>query len=190
MDKSRYNKTIAAFDEENAKDPNIELVADQEYPKELLYAQRMSECLKDYLPDAPETLRLATRCQHIRRWEIARDSFPPNRKGYLLWRSKLKEMHSKIASDIMLENGYDSNTIRQVSNLLLKKGLKIDPEVQALEDVICLVFLEYYFEDFAKKHDDDKIKDILLKTMNKMSDKGLSHAKGLEKAHVFLQYVS
>lgn len=190
MDVARYNNTIIAFDEENAKDPNIESVEGKNFPKEFLYAQRMTDCLNTYLPEAPETLTLAARCQHIRRWEIARDSFPADRKGYLLWRSRLKEMHSTIASEIMLENEYDLDTIKQVSNLLLKKGLKIDAEVQALEDVICIVFLKYYFHDFAQKHDDDKIKDILLKTMNKMSEKGISFAKNLDNAALFLNYVS
>lgn len=190
MDTNRYNETIAAFDKENALDPNIEIVGDSEIPKELIYAQRMSECLNSYYPDAPETLKLAARCQHIRRWEIARESFPADRKGYLLWRSKLKEMHSKIASEIMQAKGYDANTVNQVSNLLLKKGLKTDPEVQVLEDVICIVFLTYYFSDFAQKHDDAKLKDILLKTMNKMSERGISFAKELKNADMFLQYLS
>src|SRR5690606_8342291 len=111
---SQYNATVAAFDEANNQDPNIEVVGGKKIPKELLYAQRMTEALDSYFPDASETLKLAARCQHIRRWEIKRESFPSDRKGYLLWRSKLKEMHSEIASEIMLKNGYDENTIKQV----------------------------------------------------------------------------
>jgi hypothetical protein len=34
------------------------------------------------------------------------------------------------------------------------------------------VFLDYYFEEFAAKHEDEKVIDILKKTWVKMSDKG------------------
>ena len=36
----------------------------------------------------------------------------------------------------------------------MKKNIKTDPETQALEDVVCLVFLEYYFDAFIEKHDE------------------------------------
>ncbi|MDX1747999.1 MAG: DUF4202 family protein, partial [Halobacteriales archaeon] len=59
-----------------------------------------------------------------------------------------------------------------------KQGLKRDPEVQTLEDVACLVFLEHYLDDFAEEHDDEKLVDILQKTWRKMSDRG--HEAALE----------
>ena len=34
------------------------------------------------------------------------------------------------------------------------------------------MFLDYYFEEFAAKHTDEKVIDILQKTWVKMSDKG------------------
>ncbi|MFW2377494.1 MAG: DUF4202 family protein, partial [Cellulophaga baltica] len=40
------------------------------------------------------------------------------------------------------------------------------------EDVICLVFLEYYFEPFAQKYSEEKLIDILQKTWRKMSKEG------------------
>ena len=60
--------------------------------------------------------------------------------------------------------------------LLLKKQLKKDSETQALEDVICLVFLEFYFEPFAAKHTEEKVIDILRKTWRKMSEDGQAAA--------------
>lgn len=189
MNLERFNNTIAAFDKENAKDPHKEIVDGKEYPKELLYGQRMSQCLNELTPNAPEALQLAARCQHIRRWEIPRESYPMDRKGYLQWRSKLKDVHAQIASEIMATNGYDEGTIKEVEDLLKKRRLKTDPEVQLLEDVACLVFLKYYFSEFAPKHDDEKIKSILLKTMNKMSKKGIANATKLENAGEFLKYV-
>lgn len=60
--------------------------------------------------------------------------------------------------------------------LLLKTDLATDPEVQALEDVTCLVFLENELASFAAKHDEAKIAVILRKTWKKMSPRGQEEA--------------
>jgi hypothetical protein len=130
----------------------------------------MTEMLQDFAPEATEALQLAARCQHIRRWEIPRETYPMDRKGYLLWRSDLKKFHSELASGIMQEHGYEEDTIQRVTEFLQKRRLKTDPEVQTLEDVICLVFLKYYFADFSAKHPDEKIIEIVQKTWKKMSE--------------------
>ena len=49
-------------------------------------------------------------------------------------------------------------------------------ESQALEDTTCLVFLDYYFEEFALKHSDEKVIDILKKTWVKMTEKAHKEA--------------
>ncbi|WP_149276516.1 DUF4202 domain-containing protein [Pareuzebyella sediminis] len=160
------------FDEANSKDPNTETYEGKIYPKELLYAYRMTEKLNDFAPNAPEAVHLAARCQHICRWEIPRDSYDMNRVGYLKWRQHLKTYHAKKATAILQKVGYDQNIIDKVVFLLEKKKLKKNEDTQTLEDVICLVFLEYYFEPFAAEHPDQKIVDILQKTWRKMSPKG------------------
>lgn len=167
-----FEKAIAAFDEYNSKDPNKEKAGEKHYPKELLYAQRMSKSLVGYKPDASEALRLAIRCQHIGRWEIPRDSFPKDRVGYLQWRNKLKVHHADIAEKILGELGYDNETIERVKFLVQKKQLRHDEESQTLEDVVCLVFLSYYLDDFAVEHEEGKVVSILQKTWMKMSEKG------------------
>jgi hypothetical protein len=168
----KYRQAIQRFDEANRKDPNQEVVNGEKYPKELLYAERMTEWLDKMDPDATEALRLAARCQHIERWVIPREEFPMNRPGYIKWRNDLKKYHAQRAEEILKDVGYDTETIERVKKLVMKKGLKTDPEVQMLEDVICLVFLEYYFEDFSNKHEDEKLVVILKKTWRKMSAKG------------------
>lgn len=179
-DPVRFERTVAAFDAANIEDPHMDYDADgQLVSKELLYAQRMSATLAAFCPDASEALQLAARCQHIQRWKIPRDSYPMGRKGYLQWRTQLKIFHGKLASAIMRKEGYDEDTIERVVFLLNKKKLKSDPETQTLEDVVCLVFLQYYFADFAKQHDEEKLVDIVVKTWNKMSDKGREAALGL-----------
>ena len=159
----KFDEAIGRFDAANAQDPDGEA---------LIYAQRMSEWLAKLSPDAPEALKLAARSQHIRRWEIRRDRYPMDRAGYHRWRNDLAVFHAKMAGEILREVGYDELTVGRVQSLLKKERLKQDPEAQLLEDVICLVFLQYYFPDFAKKHDEEKVIGILRKTWGKMSQRG------------------
>ncbi|MCX2679194.1 DUF4202 domain-containing protein [Galbibacter sp. EGI 63066] len=172
MSLSIFEKAIEKIDTENAKDPNKESFQGEEYSKELLYSQRMTETLLDFYPQAPQELQIAARAQHIERWKIDRETYPMDRVGYLKWREDLKKMHAKLTAEILTEVGYDSDFIDRVSFLIQKKKMKKDEDSQTLEDVVCLVFLRYYFEDFAAKHPDDKIIDILQKTWRKMSEKG------------------
>ena len=172
MNPLKFEKAIAIIDQKNSEDIHTENVQGKEYPKELLYSQRMTQKLLEFKPDASEELQIAARAQHICRWKIPREDYPMDRAGYLKWRETLKKMHANITSDILREVGYDSNSIDRVTFLISKKLIKKDAESQTLEDVICLVFLESYFEEFAMKHNDKKIIDILRKTWNKMSDDG------------------
>ncbi|MDO6736418.1 DUF4202 domain-containing protein [Wenyingzhuangia sp. 2_MG-2023] len=168
----KYDEAILLIDEANKKDTNQEIVGDITYSKEYIYGVRMSKKLEDFMPDAPESLKLAVRCQHICRWEIPRSTYPMDKVGYITWRNELKKMHSQKAEEILKEVGYEQDLIDEVKFMLLKKQLKKNELTQALEDVICLVFLEFYFDDFATKHSDEKIIDIVQKTWGKMSDKG------------------
>ena len=179
---SRLKEAIRQFDEANAEDPIMENVEGREVPKELIYGQRMSAWLDRFAPDAPETVKLAARAQHIRRWEVPRDTYPEGRAGYLKWRTDLYKRHGDIAGRIMQDVGYEETTIDRVKTLLRKRGLKTDPDVQLLEDVICLVFLEYYFHDFARQHPQDKIVSILEKTWKKMTAKAHEAALALDYA--------
>jgi hypothetical protein len=168
----RFLAAIDRFDAANREDPNREVYQGQHYPRELLYAQRMSHWLERLAPDASEALRLAARSQHIRRWEIPRGNYPLDRKGYYQWRTTLYGFHAAAAGRILREVGYDDATIGRVEDLLGKKHLKTDPEMQLLEDVICLVFLENYFSDFARQKDETAIITIVRKTWKKMSARG------------------
>jgi hypothetical protein len=174
---TQLQQTFAAFDAANSEDPNHDQVDGQAQARELVYAQRMSTCLNSFAPDASIALQLAARCQHICRWKIPRSDYPMDRQGYKRWRSDLAVFHGETAATILAAQGYDDVLITRVKDLLLKRGLKRDDEVQALEDVICLVFLEFYLEDFASKHDEEKLIDIIRKTWNKMSPTG--HAAAL-----------
>ena len=180
IESEKYKDAIRKFDEANSQDPNIESIDGEAIPKELLYSIRMTERLNQFEGDADEALRLAVRCQHICRWEIPREGYEMNRTGYLKWRNDLKLFHSNKAESILSEVGYDEETIQNVKFLLEKKQLKKNEMTQTLEDVICLVFLEFYFDKFSEKYAEDKLTDILRKTWNKMSTRGQESAAKLK----------
>lgn len=159
----RFQKAIEAFDQTNSQDPK---------GQELLYAQRMTHWLERLEPEASEVLRLAARSQHICRWMIPRSQYPVGRAGYIKWRTTLYEFHAQKAGEILEKIDYDLEIIAQVQELLRKKDIKTNPQMQLLEDVICLVFLENYFAEFAQKHPEEKIISIVQKTWKKMSPTG------------------
>lgn len=172
---ARFNKTIAAFDALNAQDPNILKVNNLALPKELVYAQRMSEMLDRYAPQASEALKLAARCQHIQRWKSPRSDFPMTKPGYMQWRSRLKHFHAEIATQVLKDHDYDEATITKVCSLLKKANLNTDADTQMLEDVIVLAFLEHDLDVFVQKHSDyseEKFITILRKSHQKMSAQG------------------
>ncbi|MFM7022263.1 MAG: DUF4202 domain-containing protein [Flavobacteriales bacterium] len=184
MTASSLHSALALIDEENAKDPNHEFSEGKNHPKELLYSERMHRKLLEFYPLAPETLIIAARAQHICRWKMPRESYPMTRVGYLQWREKLKKNHAETTAGILAKVGYDETFIHRVSFLIEKKALKKDSETQVLEDVVCLVFLEHYLQPFVEKHaaDKEKLKNIIVKTWNKMSDNG--HSEALKIAYV------
>jgi hypothetical protein len=169
---NQLEKVLAEIDKVNQQDPNLEQENGNDVPKEILYSQRMSQMLSKYESVPSEELQIAARGQHIKRWHIPRKDFPMDRNGYLKWRTQLKLMHGQLLSAIMDDAGYEESAINKVNTLVTKKKLKTDPESQKLEDVVCLVFLEHYFADFAKDHEEDKVIDIVQKTWAKMTEKG------------------
>ena len=176
----RFRRAVERFDGANAEDPHRELVDGVEQPKELVYARRMTACLDRFRPDAPEAVRLAARCQHIRRWTIPRADYPDGREGYRRWRTDLARFHAATAAAILRDVGYGDDVVARVESLLRKERLKADPDVQLLEDVICLVFIEHHLADFAPKHDDETLLGVLRKTWRKMSDAGHRAALALD----------
>ncbi len=182
-DKARFDLAIAKFDAANAQDPNQEMFEGKEYPKELLYAQRMTDMLQRFAPDASEQIQLAVRAQHICRWKIPRDSYPMDKTGYFQWRTFLYKYHGETAGELMREAGYDDEMIDKVKSLLRKEKLKLNPETQMLEDVIDLTFLQHYLEAFVNKYshyEEEKLLDILRKTWKKMSERGHEAALKLD----------
>lgn len=175
---ANFEEALAAIDRVHAEDPEKE----GGRPKELIYAERMSVWLAKLAPQASESLRLATRCQHLRRWALPRSDFPEGKVGYLRWRKEESLAHAKLAGELLGTAGYGAEAVKRVQSLIKKERIKHDPEAQLLEDTACLVFLESEFAAFAPKHDEAKLVDILRKTWLKMSPQGQQAALGIKLA--------
>ena len=165
----RFEAAIRRFDQENSRDPNLEIIEGVARPRELVYAERLTNWVLKLCPDASEELRLAARCQHICRWMIPRNSYDMTRVGYLKWRNDLKKFHADKAGQILREVGYPEETVAKVQALNLKKNFPDDPASRVLEDALCLVFLEFQFAELAAKTADDKMVNALQKSWKKMT---------------------
>ena len=165
---TRLETVLAAIDAANAADPGVE----DGRPAALLYGERMSAELARLDPGASEHLRIAARGQHVERWKLLRAEYPEGREGYLAWRREQGRLHAARVAGMMAEAGYPEADRDRVAAMLRKEGIKRDPEVQMLEDVICLVFLKWYFAPFSAKHEPEAIGKIVVKTARKMSPEG------------------
>jgi hypothetical protein len=157
---------LAAIDLANVADPSKE---SDGRPAALVYGERMSSELARRAPGASDHLRIAARGQHIERWKIARSDYPEGRAGYLAWRTAEARAHAERVAGMMAEAGYPAADRDRVAALLRKEGIKRNPDMQMLEDVICLVFMRHYFAAFAAKHRDEDVARIVARTARKMS---------------------
>ena len=173
---TRFRDAVQRFDAANAADPNTEDTDGRAWPRELLYAHRLTAWVLKLCPHPSEELRLAARSQHLCRWMIPRQSYPMTRPGYLKWRAALKIFHARKAGEILRETGYPEEVITRVQALNLKKDFPHDPEGRVLEDALCLVFLEFQFGDLARRSPDEKMISALQKSWHKMTPAGQAEA--------------
>ena len=162
---TRLQTALDAIDTANAKDPKL----DNGTPEALLYGQRMTEECNRLFPNASEALQVASRGQHIERWVLKRADYLEGRAGYLKWRRDLGAHHANRVSEIMADASYSEDDVTAAGAMLRKEGIKRDAQVQALEDIICFVFIKHYFAPFAAKHSPEKVLSIVVKTARKMS---------------------
>jgi hypothetical protein len=180
QDAARFAAAMAAIDDANAGDPNTIVVDGVVRPKELAHAELMVEEVLRLDPSATEEQLLAARAHHLRRWTVPRTSYPEGRKGYLRWRAGLKEQHAAEVGEILGRAGYDAPAVARVQQIVRKEGLATDPAVQTHEDALCLVFLRTQLVGVAAQLGEEKGLDVLVKTLKKMSERGLDAAAALE----------
>jgi hypothetical protein len=79
----------------------------------------------------------------------------------------------------MQEAGYDAAAIERAKQAVGKRGIKVNPDSQMLEDIADLVFIEHYMLAFAGQHaeySEEKWLDIVRKTWKKMSARAHAYA--------------
>ncbi|MDF3606895.1 DUF4202 domain-containing protein [Paracoccus sp. DMF-8] len=172
---SRLQTAFDAIDKANAQDPHLT----DGQPAELLYGQRMTAEQELLYPDADAPLRIACRGQHIERWTLPRADFPMDRAGYLAWRTEQGRRHAARVAGIMRDAGYDDGAVHHAEKMLMKQGIKRDPDVQALEDVACFTFIRWYMGPFAGTREPDEMVRIVDKTARKMS--AMARARALQE---------
>lgn len=176
----RFETALRLIDEANSGDPNLELAAGVEHPRELLYSRRLTGWVEQLCPDASEELRLAARAQHLCRWQIPRTAYPPTRAGYLRWREDLKKFHARKAGELLRQAGYGEEFVTRVQSLNLKQNFPQDPEGRVLEDALCLVFLQWQLGPLAAKTTDEKVVNALRKAWAKMTPQAHALARALQ----------
>ena len=167
--RERLKKIFELIDHENNQDPNTEVFQGVEYKKEYLYGLRMTEQLNAFNPITTEVVKIACRAQHIRRWDLKRSAYTDGRAGYLRWRKDQGQHHALVTANLMEQAGYSIGEIDTTKKIIMKKNIKSNQDSQNLEDTACLVFLKYYFTEFITNHEGDKLKNIIIKTWEKMS---------------------
>lgn len=180
-DPERFQRAIVEIDAANAADPNMLATPQGPRPKELVHAELLTEWVRRLQPEPSEPLLLAARAHHIRRWVMPRSSYPKGRSAYLSWRRDLHRFHADEVARILDAAGYEPATIARVQQIVRKERLTLDPEVQTLEDALCLVFLQLQLDETAGRVSDDaKMVDVLRKSWRKMSPVGRELALSLE----------
>jgi hypothetical protein len=190
MDTARFQKAIAAFDRANGEDPRMLLSDGAPRPRELVHAERLSHWVQRLEPSASETLLLAARCQHIRRWQIPRESYPSGRVGYLQWRTQLARFHAETAAQLLAEVGYEQSAIDAVRRINLKQNLRSSSDMMVMEDALCLSFLEFELDEFIAKYPAEKVIEVLQKTWQKMSARAREIALTLPLSSAGLELVT
>ncbi|MCC6423001.1 MAG: DUF4202 domain-containing protein [Phycisphaerales bacterium] len=177
---SRFDRALSLIDAAHAEDSRQSTLDGKSIPTELLYARRLSGWLDRLHPDAGESLRLAVRAQHLRRWRIPRDQYPMDRAGYLKWRKDLAQFHAQQAGELLQQAGYEPDAIGRIQSLIRREKLKLDAESQAVEDVACLDFMEHDLAEFAVGRDQEQMRTILTRTWAKMSPQARQAALSIQ----------
>lgn len=177
---TKLEQAFELFDEYNKQGPERLVWNGESFPAEFFYAVELYNWVRKIEPDANEFLLLASRSQHIGRWEIPRSDYPEGRTGYLKWRSDLGKFHAAKAGEILEGVGYTTEEIERVQQIIQKQRLKLDADVQVIENALCLVFLEFQYDDLIRKLSEEKMINVLRKTWKKMSKAGHDAALKLE----------
>ena len=118
----RYDAAVAAIDAANAADPTIVDVRGRTSRPRA--GPRPSGHGVDRAAGrrSDETLLLAARAHHLRRWELPRDSYPAGRAGYLRWRRDQKARHATDVAAILAAVRLRADEIERVQRLIRRES--------------------------------------------------------------------
>ena len=158
----RLETALSAIDAANSDDPNQLWVEGKSEPKELVYARRMTSGSFRLRRASSEdsTAGGAAAAYILPRWQIHAllTAIPQDESatcsGERIYTATTPSRCRPYSPGS--GTGHDTATIESVQRLLRKQGIKTDPDMQMLEDVICLVFLEYELADFAERYPAEK----------------------------------
>ena len=176
---ARFDVAVAAIDAANAEDPVRIVVGGVEQAKELAHADLVERWVRTLDPDADELQLLAARAHHLRRWVVPRSDYPDGRAGYLRWRTDHKKRQAAEVGEILTAAGYTPADAERVGAIVAKRDLATDPVVQTHEDALCLAFLQLQFDELADQLGDERMVEVVRKTLAKMSPAGIAAAGSL-----------
>ncbi len=166
-------RAVDAIDAANRDDPN----SHEGEPLALAQGRLAEGWVTRLVPDASDALRLAARAHHLRRWVVPRSTYAEGRAGYLRWRRDQKARHATELTEILGEAGVEPEVVARAATIVAKKGLGSDVEVQVFEDAVSLTFVQTQLAWTADKiDDDDRMVEVVAKTLAKMSDEGRAAA--------------
>jgi uncharacterized protein DUF4202 len=170
----RYQVAAAAIDAANAADPTAVIVRGEALPLALAHGRLAAAWVDRLVVDPDETLLLAARAHHLRRWEVPRTTYPEGKAGYLRWRKDQKARHAEDVAALLRTAGYETASIERVQALIRRDRLAVDAGAQAVEDAACLVFIETQLASMTPRIEHDHLLDVIRKTARKMSPAGLA----------------
>jgi hypothetical protein len=178
----RLLQAVIAFERIGKQDPNTLEVDGVRQPRQIGEAQVLLGFVLALNPEPSSALMLACHCQHLGRFNSSRDEYPAGREGYRAWRVEAARRSAAEAARILTNLGFEAELVDAVSAIVTKRGRAQNPDVQAMEDALCLSFLTLDAETFATRHSEPEMIRIVQRTWLKMSDRGRALALGLPLA--------
>lgn len=175
-----YKIAKEEIDKAHSEDATQETDGGIVYPAELLYSERMLTILGLVSPESSYAMKLAVQCQHIHRWDVPRSDYTYDRRGYHQWRRVVMDYQLQYTQSLLSRIKMDEDDIQWIVKAIREQENKRNPDGQLIMDTACLVFLKWYMTPFAAKHENEKVVDILKKTMLKMSRNGISLISNLD----------
>jgi hypothetical protein len=172
----RLLQAVIAFEQIGKHDPKRIVVDGTSQPRQIGEAQVLLGFVLALEPTPSSALMLACHCQHLGRFGSPRDEFPAGREGYRAWRVEAARRSAAEAARILTNLGFEAEFVEAVSAIVTKRGRGQNPDVQAMEDALCLSFLTLDAPEFAGRHSEPEMLRIVQRTWLKMSERSRTFA--------------